>query len=404
MGRAIIILLTGFIMILSGYRGNMRDSATISAAGAYEFYSEKQTKLVAESGARVALTKLALEPEWRDELLDVAIAGGTADIRAIDRADIGADVVQVHAVGEFNGSEDSINVVFSVIEPSERFSRYSYFSNREDNIWFYSADTLSGPVHSNDQFNMTGAPVFYGLVSSVSSTYNTLGWTSPNFYGGTDFGRSSIDLSPDFTALWDAAFDGGHFVLNNTLYLRFQNDGTYQFKVGSGGSWQSQSIPANGVIASNRNIYVEGTINGKVTVATTKSVYVTNDIIYSDDPIANPDSEDVLGLVAFENVIVQDNSDNRDQVRIHATILVRDGSFRAENIDFTPSTRLELLGGIVQEVRGPVGMLGSPPSGFKKFYQYDDRLEYIYPPFYPVAGGALEGSQSKAKITILYWR
>lgn len=62
-------------------------------------------------------------------------------------------------------------------------------------------------------------------------------------------------------------------------------------------------------------------------------------------------------------------------------------SFSVEDYyDGSPRGTLNLVGGIQQQVRGPVGTFsgGSIRSGFSKNYQYDNRLQKsIVPPFYP---------------------
>ncbi len=403
MGKAILIILSGFIILYNGFRANIRNTANDAVEHVSTGYSKKQAKFIAESGINTAMATLKKSPGWTGQKLDVSIGGGLADILVFSRADISPNTVEVTCTGEFNSFFDSASVIIDVFPISDRFSRFAYFSNREDYIWFYSADTLYGPVHTNGRFNITGSPVFYGQISSVSPTYNTMGFTEPQFLGGTDFGREAIDLEPDFTELVNAAQNGGHLVLNNTLYLDFNNDGTYQYKVGSYGTWQTSAIPSNGVIASNRDIYVEGDLNGQVTIGTTKNIYITDDLVYSNDPRINPESDDLLGLVAYQNVIIKDNAATRDGISIQATILARDGSFKAEYIEFHPTATLNLYGGIVQEIRGAVGRLGSPPKGYEKLYQYDKRMEYEYPPFYPIAPGSTSNLIEKAKITIRYW-
>ena len=404
MGKALLIILGGFIILYSGFQRNMQDTAKESANDSSMRYSKHQAKYIAEGGTNLMLSQLKNNVNWRGEKTDIPIAGGTADVFAFNRNDLGNNTVEIKSTGTFNGVVDSAGALINIWAVSDRFSRFSYFSNREENIWFYSRDTLYGPVHTNSRFNMTGTPTFYGLVSSVSPTYETMGYTNPRFLGGTNFGRDRINLEPDFGPLQDAANNGGHLVSNYPLYLKFQSDGTYMYKVGNYGSWQTRAIPDNGVIACNRSIYVEGTINGQVTIATTNKIIITNDIIYTDNPMENPESDDLLGLVAYDDIVIQNNSDNRNVCKIQATLLSRDGSFKAEYIDFIPSTRLELYGGIVQEIRGAVGRLGSPPRGFEKRYRYDERMEYMYPPFYPIAPGAVSGSSTKGKIEIIYWK
>ena len=404
MGRAVIIILTGFIVLFAGFHRTIQQTARESAGTAVQSYSVLQAKQIAESGVNIMAAKLKSEPDWRGVKNNIALLSGEADITVFNRADISATAVEITSRGRFNGVEDTVSVVLNVQPISSRFSRYSYFSNREDNIWFYSRDTLSGPIHTNGRFNMTGTPVFYGLVSSVSTTYSTYGYTSPKFYGGTRFGAAAVTLEPNFTDLNNAASNGGHYVENYPLYLDFRSDGAYLYRIGTTGPWQSRTIPANGVIACNRNIYVKGVVNGAVTISSMQSIYITDDILYADNPAANPESDDLLGLVAQTDVIIQDNASTRDGIRIQAAVLAKNGSFKAENINFSPSKPLELYGGIIQEVRGPVGRLTSPPTGYEKRYYYDSRMELKYPPYYPIAPGSTATLTEKAKVTVYYWK
>ncbi len=150
------------------------------------------------------------------------------------------------------------------------------------------------------------------------------------------------------------------------------------------------------MIASTRNIYVKGTVNGQVTVYTRRKIYITNDIVYAEDPRENPASDDVLGLLARKNVIVKDNAPNRDDCIIHASIMSVQGSFTVENYDQgSPRGTLHVLGGIIQETRGPVGTFSwwGPATGYQKDYQYDSRLLAMAPPYFPVS----------SKMSVLGW-
>ncbi len=60
MGRAITILLAGFIMILSDYRSNMRDLATISAAGAYDVIQKNRQNSLQKAAPVLPLQSLRL--------------------------------------------------------------------------------------------------------------------------------------------------------------------------------------------------------------------------------------------------------------------------------------------------------------------------------------------------------
>ena len=110
----------------------------------------------------------------------------------------------------------------------------------------------------------------------------------------------------------------------------------------------------------------------------------------------------MLGLVATQKVIVQDNAENRLGCEINGSIMSVEESFRAENIYFQPTGKLVVNGGIIQQVRGPVGT--SYPSGYRKLYKYDERFEYSYPPYFPIAHGAFDNLYSQlSDIKILSW-
>ena len=403
MGRAVIMILAGMTVLFGGFRLNIQDTANEAVGNSILEYSAIQSKYIAESAINSIMTQLISDPTWRGNKSNISISGGIADVSVISRPDISGNTVEIKSTSLFYGVSDTVKAVIDIVPLSDRFSRFSYFSDNEDGIWFYSSDTISGPVHTNGRFNLTGTPVFYGLISSVSPTYETFGFTDPQFLGGTNFGTAPISLSVDFTELQNAAQSGGHYVSNSVLYLIFQSDGTYKYKVGSSGSWFTNPIPSNGIIAGNRNIYVEGVVSGQVTVATTRNIYISDDIVYADDPTVNPESTDLLGLIAMDDVIILDNAENNQGCTIHASILAVNGSFRAANINFSPVARLDILGGIIQDHRGAMGRLGGPPSGYEKYYEYDERLEYIFPPFFPIAPDSGSNSYQSARITLRSW-
>ena len=106
-----------------------------------------------------------------------------------------------------------------------------------------------------------------------------------------------------------------------------------------------------------------------------------------EDPRTDPEADDLLGLVAKHEVIVADNPANRDNCIIHATIMALDLSFWVENYNQGgPRGYLEILGGIIQQRRGPVGTMrnGMIGTGYQKNYGYDHRFRAMAPPFYPV--------------------
>jgi hypothetical protein len=145
----------------------------------------------------------------------------------------------------------------------------------------------------------------------------------------------------------------------------------------------------NGVIyvRGGQDAYVKGKVSGQATVASESDVWINKDVLYKSDPRTIPESTDFLGIVAQQDIIVKNNKANRSNCEIHAALLAIDGSFTVQDFDEgSPRGELEVLGGIVQSVRGPVGTFDQygPRSGYRKNYVYDERLLTIAPPSFPL--------------------
>jgi hypothetical protein len=112
-----------------------------------------------------------------------------------------------------------------------------------------------------------------------------------------------------------------------------------------------------------------------------------NDLYYERNPQTIPSSDDLLGLVANNNVVIANNAANNSGVDIFGNIFARSGSFTAENYNSRPISTLKVLGSIVQNTRGAVGQFSgsSLTNGFSKRYRFDDRLNdpAFRPPYYP---------------------
>jgi hypothetical protein len=144
----------------------------------------------------------------------------------------------------------------------------------------------------------------------------------------------------------------------------------------------------NGAIAGTGRVSVQGVIDGRVSIGSFTDVYVLDDLHYENRDVST--SDDVLGLIAEQNVVVVDNAANRTHCEIDGSVFARTNSFMAENYSTgSPRGQLRLHGSIVQKERGAVGMFHngstSVKTGYSKLYRYDKRLEdpNFRPPYYP---------------------
>lgn len=180
------------------------------------------------------------------------------------------------------------------------------------------------------------------------------------------------------------------------------------------------------------NLYLQGVLNGRVTVATEQSVIVTGDVVLA----GGKNGDDMLGLVATNSVEVMHprmvtvaaerqgsgknptwrwgaahdegeagsgayTSDGRwpkrysdpttgsrnplSGVQIAGSIQTLQHSFYVQRYDVGPKQgTLLVTGSLAQRWRGAVGSgTGPNMTGYEKLYTYDQRLKYSAPPYFP---------------------
>jgi len=295
----------------------------------------------------------------------------------------------------------------SVRVGQQNFSRYAYFSDIElrangSKIWFASGDNLYGPVHTNDQFHVSGTPTFHQEASSHSGTIDYFAGgppaDNPDFKKGVTLGAATIPLPSDLSILKaKSRATGGLFITG------FTSKATVDIQYNAGlnksqlvitkdtGAAVTYDLPANGVVYIDGMAEVKGKLQGKLTIASRGDLRIVDDIVYKTDPRTDPTSTDILGLISEANVVMAATAANLDSgdETVMASIMALGESFTAENYaSGSPRGKLKLYGGIIQERRGPVGTFSGSTtvSGYQKAYSHDIRLVDSPPPGYPTTG------------------
>jgi hypothetical protein len=387
MGTAILLLAIGFLASV-GVATLSLNGARTDASGTYvAAYEAHVSRDCARTGALLALRHLMEDDGWRDGYSDAPLGSGTFDVVVDDVNSDGSlnyNEIRVRAQGSYDGTDET---VVAMLE-RRAFSHYAYFTDYEPQIWFITGDTIQGPVHTNGQFHIWGGPVFEGHVTTVASDYAT--WNDyhfPDFKEGIEYNVPPIELPVDLSVPEAAAQQGGHTFYED-VSLNFTADGMVEWSTdNASGSWALSSFNGAIYVDGGYDVTVEGTIDGQVTVATEGSIWINGDFVYKDDPITHPESDDFAGLVAWNDIWVVDNAANQDGCNIHASLMAVEGSFSAENYDQgSPRGILNLVGGVIQKQRGPVGTFNryGVTTGYQKKYVYDERLLTEAPPAFPV--------------------
>lgn len=314
------------------------------------------------------------------------------------------------SVGTYKNATKTLTLIVRSIS----YSRYIYLTDTElrggtTPIWFIQGDTIRGPLHTNGQLNISENPVFEGPVSSVSNSIKYYHGSSPP--DNPDF-RESLTLSaPNITLPTNTDIlaslktssqqsNGLYFKGDSTVTLlsngtmNITNDGSKQTGVANAGKkWTNHNVPvpqSGAFFVDNGNLNLSGILSGQLTVGNQgsgKEIYITNNILYANDPRTNPSSTDLLGIVSSNDVIVDDNAPYN--LEIDGYILALNKSFYVEDYTTGLKGTLTLYGGVTQDERGAVGTFnsgtGNRSSGYLKDYNYDQRLADNAPAFFPPA-------------------
>ncbi|MCF8241345.1 MAG: hypothetical protein K9J16_08150 [Melioribacteraceae bacterium] len=446
-GKASILLVLGFSMIflVIGYNYNNINISAIDNVS--EYYIRTNAHNIALSGANMAANEVFMEPTWESGYSSLTINGGTVNVY-VSNPNFGSGKITIchvppgnpanrHEItippsalpahlahGDYLGScaggpvddklvtiisEGTFQGVTEVVVVELRPSYFSKFGNFYSSVSALPAtgDTFHGPFHTQGKLSTWGSPVFLGKVTSQKGLTMHGSPKDPKFYGGFETG---IDVPLQFDTSGFRS-NAGKIFKDTTgtdkkvdVRLYFNGDGTVDWsqKIGNG-AWSAvkttplSTLAPTGLIYINKgNLYTKGTVNGAVTVVVTKenksgcgNIYQEDDIQYVDDPRSNPNSDDLLGLVAEEDIrLVFDPTLTQGQD------IITQASMYALNGDIGPDNALiqdpslnswRILGGLIASttrVTAEYNAFG-PTNGYRFIHNYDQRFMTIGPPFFP---------------------
>jgi Tfp pilus assembly protein PilX len=330
----------------------------------------------------------------------------------------GSQVVDIVATGRKVGTTNNYRTLEIQVRPS---SVADFQMLADANISYGSTATTYGKIYAGEnstgtvKYSIDHAGTAYGnLYAEGNVTGNpTLKSTNPGvvpaaqiYTGAAGTIRSQIKSPIDFsnftTSLTDikraADLNGSTFDLNNSAYniweLTFNSNGTVTIKgckytsslpedtkpTNCGGS-NTYSVPANGAIYSDASIMIaDGTsscgsitqgncVNGRVTVAS------NNDIIIGDDIDYVQTGDDVLGLIAANEMIVAQWAPTNLNWR--AATIAQSGQWRSAVGNQTHNGTMTFTGSTATYGGGYMSMYAN------RVYNYDSSLSYLQPPWFP---------------------
>jgi Tfp pilus assembly protein PilX len=290
-------------------------------------------------------------------------------------------------------------------------------------IQFVTGDSIRGPLHTNDDILICGAPTF-GRNSQDAIEVSGTGWRQgcggggPNVQGTWKPNSPTLTPPPSNTTLKQYADPAYTFQGHTDIVLQ---DGSMTVTNAQlSPPTQTMALPATGVVYVDNAgaaqggcpvsayqpidpyndpvgcgvAYVKGSYAQDLTIGSAKDIVVSGDIAKNGDHMLGLIANNFVRVEHLTNPNPANPSDHSDcvndpatprNISIDAAILALNHSFTVDSYFCgSPLGTLTVNGTIAQSFRGPVGTGGGGgiATGYFKNYNYDDRLRLREPPHF----------------------
>jgi hypothetical protein len=277
-------------------------------------------------------------------------------------------------------------------------SHFFLRENTHGNSFYYTGDTIDGPVHTNTRFAIAGSPVFLDSVFEMGAGAGGGFITDPNFPATPVLARAKPKTGPIYRfnhmsanirqvePAWiirpDPAQVAGITFAKDVMEIRYrgrERNAPWSAPV-------TRAMPKAGGIFVEGEVEVKGVVGRSVTLGASGNIIITDDLVYADSDPASARPRDgsttFLGLISERNVNVKQVQTSEQKgrgIRINASVVAMDKSFqvinyRAHSWDMG---MMRFWGTITQMERGTIGALKANDTfrGYHKDWHYDRRLQ-----------------------------
>ena len=413
MGKSSLILVLGFSLVVIMVGPNLAREANRAYENYLNYANITNVHNIAVSAASIAASKIFFDSSWSTGYSNVSFGNGSYDIIIQNLANNRKKLI---AYGHLNNAMSynrlfgnrlqTINDTVEVLIQPSNFSKFAVYLNSMGGVSWFTGDTVYGMCHVEGTMNVLGTPVFYGKVTTKNGTNPATlpsGTTNPKFYGGLQKGVS-IPLPTNINQFTSAATSGGK-VFNPPasgsgayqVNFIFNANGTVQYQEYKGATKVKDSTvaltslaPNGAILVNSGNITVKGTYSGRVSIGTAGTgggnVQIVGDVVAANDPRTNPNSTDMLGIIADNSVTLPILSPVKHDYLIEASIFCRAGTFSADlNNTMGKQGAVTVYGSLQTNTVGAFsnGNGTTISNGYQNHFTFDNRLLVDAPPAYP---------------------
>lgn len=427
-GKGLLILVIGFtiIFLVVGFFWGGLSSRSMDNHVSY--YKNTIAHNIAVSGANISLRNVMENISWNAGLSNLDFENGKINVTVA-----GNDTHKtITSTGTFMG----VNKIVQVKLLRGTYAKYAWFTasvstgSKNKRTWI-TGDTVWGGYQSNQFLNIQGDPVFFGKVTISKGIVLSPG-SNPQFLGGLQTGviapfSKTINYNDAAAAASEGQSLGGQCYFNGiNLWLTFNNNGTVTYRTAARSAGDDSSkysapitmflsaIAPKGVIYLDKgDIYLSGTLSGKITVVSDQSsgtgggnVYLVNDMVYATRPMlpdgnggysVNNSCTDMMGIMATNNIDISssvksggyiNNIVNKD-INVDAAIFCSSGGFNLEGLGTsinTPTGTINLFGSMTAGKEEMVSIYSGNTltAGYNRHVVLDERLLTGAPVYFPL--------------------
>ncbi len=270
---------------------------------------------------------------------DLVVGSATTDVRVFD---IGAQPNQYYRVESTATYSDRTVTLAWEIRARDTFAKYLFFVD-VDNL-NVGTTTMRGAVYVGKRLNnyYGGAKYYKSVESRMGVTYNA-GATSANtfYYDTTNFSAPQVNIpstseiatlhtyaeAPQFDVQNSSSYYSGGGSMNTYVTLTGSQVSIVAKKTSNGQVVNSYTgaLPQNGLLFSQGDVYIQGDISGRLTVASMGKVNITGKIRYIDS------DGDFAYVLTKDGSVVPNNDDGTTNAWTSAN-----GYDYVANSDFDP--------------------------------------------------------------------